>query len=189
MENKFTWLVHLHLGNEERLMDEIMALVASEPNNDAAGRLVEMWVKVALSDWLSGFPGRNRQHDGEMRLLAWDLLGSALAYAEWVRLVEMVIGEAQTSDNLFTLTLFRNIRNSSQLQQHVRPVVNEASSLYAAADALKDWFEIEVDAWISSPGIRQQQNVPISVLVSGLIQNTYALIHWAHVARAFRDGD
>ena len=31
-ENKFTWLVHLHLSNEERLMNEITDLVAGEPN-------------------------------------------------------------------------------------------------------------------------------------------------------------
>jgi hypothetical protein len=46
-KNKFTWLVHLHLSNEERLMNEMVELVASEPNEGAAGRLVEMWVKLA----------------------------------------------------------------------------------------------------------------------------------------------
>jgi hypothetical protein len=32
-ENKFTWLVHLHLSNEECLMNEIVELVAQEPND------------------------------------------------------------------------------------------------------------------------------------------------------------
>src|SRR5713226_9257092 len=144
-ENKFTWLIHLHLSNEERLMNEITALVAGEPNDGSAGRLIEMWVKIALTNWLTSLPGRNKLHDEEMRLFAWDLVGSALAYADWVRLVEMVIGEAQTSDNLFTLTLSRSILNTSQLQQEVSALVSEALSLYAAADALKDWFEVQVD--------------------------------------------
>src|SRR5713226_3055067 len=92
-ENKFTWLVHLHLSNEERLMNEITALVASEPNESPAGRLLEMWVKIALTNWLTCFPGRNKQHDEEMRLLAWDLVGSALAYADWIALVALLSGE------------------------------------------------------------------------------------------------
>ncbi len=115
-ENKFTWLVHLHLSNDYHLMNEIAALVASEPNDGSAGRLVEMWIKVALTNWLTCFPGRNKQHDEEMRLFAWDLLGSALAYASWDDLVALLIGAAQTSDNLFTMTLYRSILHLSSLQ-------------------------------------------------------------------------
>jgi hypothetical protein len=185
-ENKFTWLVHLHLSNEERLMDEITALVASEPNNGAAGRLVEMWVKVALSDWLSGFPGRNRQHDGEMRLLAWDLLGSALAHASWDDLVALLIGAAHTSDNLFTMTLYRSILHHHQLQQQMSVLLSMTASVYIAADALKEWFEVQMDTWIASPPARCQQHTPMTVLAQGLIQNTYSVIAWGHVARAFR---
>jgi hypothetical protein len=117
-ENKWTWLMHLHLSNEERLMDEITALVANEPNDGAAGRLVEMWVKVALTNWLTVFPGHQKQHDEEMRLLAWDLLGSALAYAEWVKLAEMLMSGTAPGTNLFTMTLYRSVLGSSALQQH-----------------------------------------------------------------------
>jgi hypothetical protein len=39
----------------------------------------------------------------------WDLAGSALAYADWVGLVAVLMGEAQTSENLFTMTIYRNI--------------------------------------------------------------------------------
>jgi len=187
-ENKFTWLIHLHLSNEERLMNEITALVAGEPNDGSAGRLIEMWVKIALTNWLTSLPGRNKLHDEEMRLFAWDLVGSALAYADWVRLVEMVIGEAQTSDNLFTLTLSRSILNSQQFQQQAQILMSEATSLYAAADVLKDWFEVQVDAWIAAPASRQWKRSPISAVASDLIQNTYTLIFWEHVARAFRPG-
>src|SRR2546425_4147280 len=118
-ENKFTWLVHLHLSNEKRLMDEISRLVASEPNDGAAGRLVEMWVKVALTHWLTCFPGRQKVHDEDMHLLAWDLLGSALAYASWDNLVALLIGAAHTSDNLLTMTLYRSILHYHQLQQQM----------------------------------------------------------------------
>ncbi len=44
-----------------------------------------------------------------MRLLAWDLAGSALAYADWDGLVALLTGRAQASENLFTLTLYRFI--------------------------------------------------------------------------------
>jgi hypothetical protein len=145
-ENKFTWLMHLHLSNEERLMDEITTLVANEPNDGAAGRLVEMWVKVALTNWLTIFPNRQKQYDEEMRLLAWDLLGSALAYAEWVKLAEMLMSGIAPGTNLMTMTLYRSVLSSSALQQHT----------------------------------------PLSALFQSLIQNTYAVIYWEHVARAFR---
>src|SRR5258706_1344713 len=185
-ENKFTWLLHLHLSNEEHLMNEITELVAHEPNEGSAGRLVEMWVKSALDNWLTRFPGRNKQHDESMLLFVWDLAGSALAYADWVCLVALLMGEVQTCENLFSMTIYRNILNDGHFLQPVSKLVQEASSLYAGADSLKYWFEVQVDAWVDASAIRQQRNRSISELVSGLIQNTYMLINWEHVARAFR---
>ncbi len=188
-ENKFTWLMHLHLSNEEHLMNEITELVASEPNDGAAGRLVEMWVKVALTNWLTVFPGRNKRHDQEMLLLAWDLLGSALAYAEWVKLVEMLMSGATPGANLFTMTLYRTVLGSNELQQQVGTLLSQASSLYASADAVKDWFELQLDTWIEASAARLQKNTPLTVLFQSLIQNTYVVIAWEHVARAFRADD
>ena len=185
-ENKFTWLVHLHLSNEERLMNEITDLVAGEPNEGAAGRLVEMWVRSALSNWLTRFPGRNKQHDESLLLFVWDLAGSALAYTDWVCLVTLLIGEVATCENLFTMTIYRTILNDGHFLQPVSKLVQEASSLYTGADSVKYWFETQVNAWIDASAIRRQRNRSISELVSGLIQNTYTLIHWEHVARAFR---
>jgi|SRR5258706_12114521 hypothetical protein len=185
-ENKFTWLVHLHLSNEERLMNEIAELVAGEPNEGAAGRLVEMWVKIALTNWLNRFLERNKQHDESLLLFVWDLAGSALAYADWIGLVAVLIGEAHTSDNLFTMTMYRNILTDRHLQQAVRKLIDEASHLYAGADAVKNWFEVQVDAWVAASATRQRKNVSISKLVAELIQNTYTMIAWEHVARAFR---
>jgi len=185
-ENKFTWLIHLHLSNEEHLMDEITRLVASEPNNGAAGRLVEMWVKLALTNWLTLLPGRHRKHDEEMRLLAWDLLGSALAYVDWVKLVEMLTGTAPTQANLFTMTLYHSVLGSSEFQQGIQAMLAEASSLYVAADAVKEWFEVQLDTWIETPAARQQQHAPLAILFQHLVENTYAGIFWEHVARAFQ---
>ena len=125
-ENKFTWLVHLHLNNEEQLMNEITELVAGEPKEGSAGRLVEMWVKSALSNWLTRFPGRNKQHDESMLLFVWDLAGSALAYADWVCLVALLVGEVQTCENLFTMTIYRNILHDRHLQQPVSKLVHGA---------------------------------------------------------------
>jgi hypothetical protein len=185
-ENKWTWLIHLHLSNEERLMDEITALVAREPNDGAAGRLLEMWVKVALTNWLTVFPGRARQHDEGMRLLAWDMLGSALAYADWVELVKMLMNGATSDANLFTMTLYRRVLSSRELQQHVGALLAQASSLYTGADAVKDWFELQLDTWIEAPVARREPHSPCSELFQDVLQNTYAMIAWEHVARAFR---
>ena len=57
-ENKWTWLVHLHLSNEQAVMQKIMALVAREPDERAAGRLIGIWVKGALFTYLTGAAGR-----------------------------------------------------------------------------------------------------------------------------------
>jgi|SRR5690348_1516952 hypothetical protein len=54
-ENRFTWLVHLHLSDEQVLSLEIMQVVAGEPNDGPAGRLVEIWVKSLISDWMNRF--------------------------------------------------------------------------------------------------------------------------------------
>jgi len=186
-ENKFTWLVHLHLSNEFELANEMAELVAREPNDVPAGRLVEMWVKVAIENWITFFPGRNRQYDEYIRLFAWDLLRSALAYADWDALVRILTGEGETSDNLFTWTLYRNITDNSQLQQNVSMLISEAPNIYAGVDTVKDWFESQLDTWMTVPAARQHRNSAMSVLASSLIQNTYSVINWEHVARAFRD--
>src|SRR5712692_2657535 len=105
-ENKCTWLVHPHVSNEQAVMQKIMALVTREPDDSAAGRLIEMWGKGALFTCLTGAAGRASLSDEFMRLLAWDLAGSALAYADWDGLVALLTGRAQASENLFTLTLY-----------------------------------------------------------------------------------
>jgi hypothetical protein len=187
-ENKFTWLVHLHLSNEERLMNELVELVAGEPNEGAAGRLVEMWVKLALEHWLNRFPGRNKQHDGNLLLLVWDLAGSALAYADWDGLVALLVGEAQSCENLFTMTIYRDLLCDRQMQDWVVKVMHEAPNRYAAADTLREGLRAMLDAWMDASALHRRKQAFISRLVSDLIQNTYSLILWEHVARAFRPG-
>jgi len=123
-----------------------------------------------------------------VRLLAWDLVGSALAYADWDTLAALLAGETVSNENLFTWTLYRCMLNDRQLQQAVQALMREAPSVYACADALKEWFGVQVDAWIDLPATQRQRNLPISVLVYSLIQNTYAVIYWEHVAGAFREG-
>ena len=184
-ENRFTWLVHLHLSNEQALSNEISQMVAGEPNNWPAGRLVEMWVKVAVANWMNRFPGRNRVHDGQVALLVWDLLGSALAYAEWDELVLLLAGNEQVS-NAFTMTLYRCIQSSRWLRSHMDRLLRDAASTYAATDAMKDWFEAVLADWIDKMAMGQKINAHIMPLFEGLVQNTYGLIVWEHVARAFR---
>jgi len=74
------------------------------------------------------------------------------------------------------------------MQLLVSKLVQEASSLYAAADSVKNWFEVQVDAWVDTSAVHRRKNVSISRLASDLIQNTYSVIAWEHVARAFRPG-
>src|SRR5437016_14637479 len=93
-ENKMTWLVHLHLSSEEYLMQEITSLVADAPIGYPVGKLVEKWVIDALTNWQVNLPHRKRAYDGYLRLLVWDLVGSALAYADWDILVRLLSGES-----------------------------------------------------------------------------------------------
>ena len=65
-------------------------------------------------------------------------------------------------------------------------VMSGTPNRHACADALKDWFEVQIDTWVSTPVASQLRNVPISTLVAALIENAYAFISWEHVARAFR---
>jgi hypothetical protein len=179
-ENKFTWLVHLHLSSEELLMSEMASLMADTPIGYPVGKLVEQWVREVLTNWHMNIPNRSRAFDGYLRLLAWDLVGSALAYADWDMLVTLLSGEAVTDDNLFTWSLYRSILNDSHLYQPVSTLMNEAPSAYACADAIKGWFE--------APAVQRQRNAAISVVIYNLIQNTYTVINWEHVARAFQPG-
>jgi hypothetical protein len=77
--------------------------------------------------------------------------------------------------------------DNSQLQQNVSTLISEASNTYAGVDADKGWFESQLDTWMTIPAARQYRNSAMSTLASGLIQNTYGVIYWEHVARAFRD--
>jgi hypothetical protein len=185
-ENKFTWLVYLHLSSEEHLMNEMTSLVANTPIGYPVGKLVEKWVREGLTNWQMNVPDRYRSSDGYLRLLAWDLVGSALAYADWDILVKLLLGETVSDDNLFTWSLYRSIMNDSHLHQPVGLLMNEAPSAYA--DAIKEWFEVQIDAWVDAPAVRRQHNAKISVVVYNLIQSTYTVINWDHVARAFQPG-
>ena len=82
-ENKYTWLLHLHVSNEQVLFHEILQLVRREPNDGPAGRLVEMWVKVAITNWIMRYTHRNHLYDASIGLLVWDLLGSALEHTAY----------------------------------------------------------------------------------------------------------
>ena len=169
-------------------MNEIVELVAGETHLSLAAQRIERWVKGALTKWLIGFSERATWYDESLRLFAWDVVGSALAYADWESLVALVIGQATTSENVFTMTLYRSIVGTESLQWHVSTCVREASSRYACADALKEWFRSEIDTWMDTPLLHRQGNAPISALIISLIQDTYSLVCWEHVARAFQPG-
>lgn len=184
--NRFTWLVYSHLSDEPQIQQEISDMVAREPNDEPAGRLVEMWVKSTLDKWMIGFAGRNRAHDESMYLLAWDLAGSAFTYAEWDVLVCLLAGENLRSQNLFTWTLYRRIRSCPEWYQQFERCLQETATLVACIDVLKAWIEEQLDGWVQKPSMRLQRTAPMSMLVADLIANTSAVIGWSDVARAFR---
>src|SRR2546421_8097620 len=118
---------------------------------------------------------------GILRLLAWDLVSSALAYADWDSLVRLLRGETVTSDNLFTWSLYCSILNDSRLHQPVGVLMHEAPDVYTCADTLKDWFEVQINAWIDASAMHRQRNATISVVAYNLLQSVYEVINWEHV--------
>lgn len=184
-ENRFTWMMHLHLSDEQMLAQEIAALVASTSRDRAAGRLVESWVKATLYNWLCGYPGRDVGFDGNMRLLAWDLIGSALAYADWDELVKLLTGRGKKSKNLFTVTLYHFILSDGRLLAFIQEMLQAFPNAYECADKMKDWFREQVDM-VFDGSERVPRQTAFSALFNELIQDTYKVIAWGHVARAFR---
>ena len=67
-------------------------------------------------------------------------------------------------------------------------VLRDALSVYAAADALKAWFEALLADWVDKVVVGRRVDSLTTQMFSGLIQNVYGLIVWEHVARAFRPG-
>src|SRR5947209_1165733 len=53
-ENRFTWLMHLHLSSEQVLMQEVAALMATTSSN--RGKLLATWVKAKIFNWRCSQP-------------------------------------------------------------------------------------------------------------------------------------
>ena len=184
-ENKFTWLMHLHLSNEQELMQEITELVVSTSRNRAAGRLLKTWVKVSLFNWLCANSQRDSRFDAYVRLLAWDLAGSALAFADWHTVVALLVGRVRKSNNLFTVTLYQFILADGQLLAFVQDMVQAFPNSYECADTMHAWFREQVDMLFDERHMFSQPSGMAS-LVYELLLDTYRVIVWEHVARAFR---
>lgn len=184
-ENRFSWLMHLHLSNEQELAQEVAALVGTITSNRKAGRLLATWVKAAIFNWLCVSSGRDFRFDENLRLLAWDMAGSALAFAEWDELVKLLTGRMNKSKNVFTVTLYHCILSDGRLLAFVQELLRAFPNAYACADRMKDWFRDQVDALFDGRDAGSRHTV-LSALVNELIQNTYTVIAWEHVARAFR---
>lgn len=185
-ENKFTWLIHLHVSSEQGMMQEVIALVVPTAHERAAGLQVRWWVEEMVNGWVLGSAERDSFHDGQVRLLAWDLVGSALAYADWNGLVKLLMGQTTTCDNVFTTTLHESISTISFFQRPVQVLMQSVSSPFASADALQEWFKEQVDRWVEASVRCRQQSPAVLMLVHHLIHNTFGVISWEHVGRAFR---
>lgn len=184
-ENKFTWLMYSHLSSEPTLAQEIAALVASTARDRAAGRLIETWVKTALYHWLSVYSGRDASCDGSVRLLAQDVVGAAFAYTDWDKLVWLLTGSIKKSQNQFTVTLYRFILSDRQLRAFIQDMLQAFPNTYECADQMKDCFREQVDVLFDGSE-RVPHQTALSALINELIQETYKVIAWAHLARAFR---
>jgi hypothetical protein len=174
-------------GSEHALFLEFAQLVRREPNDGPAGRLVEMWVKVAITNWVMRFAHCNRSYDASIGLLVWDLLGSALEHTAWNDLVALLTG-GEVISTLFTMTLLRCIQHSQLLYTHIDGVLGGASNAHAAAESLKAWFEALLADWVNKMALERHVDAQITQVFDGLMQNVYGLIFWEHVARAFRKG-
>ena len=187
-ENKFTWLVHLHLSSEQGMLQAMVDLVAQTVDDVIAGRAVERWVQTAVNGWVTSSPHRDTSSDTYVRLLAWDVVGAALAYADWDILVKLLLGQKTRCDNSFTWTLHKSATTVTEFEQPVQLVLQTASSQYAGADVLHEWFRECVDEWFNASLPSRQQSPAMWMLVHNLIQNVYGVVAWEHVARAFRAG-
>ncbi|MGI9057118.1 MAG: hypothetical protein ACR2H5_00885 [Ktedonobacteraceae bacterium] len=185
-ENKFTWLMHLHLSNEQEVMQEMVGLVVRTPNERVAALNVKWWVEDMVNGWVTGFASRETFYDEQVRLLVWDVVGSALAYADWDGLVKLLVGQPTTCDNVFTKTLHESITMISFFHRPAQVLMQSVASPYAYADALHEWFREQVDAWMDVPPTHRSLLPALVMLVHTLIQDTYAVVSWEHVARAFR---
>src|SRR5947209_16257657 len=105
--------MHLHLSSEQVLMEEVAALMATTSSN--RGKLLATWVKARIFNWMCSHPERDSRFEENMRLLAWDLAGSALAYADWDELLALLDGRMKKSKNLFTVTLSHFILSDGRL--------------------------------------------------------------------------
>jgi hypothetical protein len=187
-ENKFTWLVHLHLSNEQSVMHDMVDLVARTSDDRMAGLQMKWWVEDMVKVWITGLAGREAIYDKQMRLLAWDMVGAALAYADWDVLVSLLLGQAIPCENAFTVTLHTSITTVHFFHEPARALLQVASSPYAYADVLQGWFREQVDAWMNVPQTRRSLLPAIVMLVHNLLQDSYGVVCWEHVARAFRAG-
>lgn len=187
-ENKFTWLVHLHLSNEQALMHDIVAVVARTVDDRTAGLHVKWWVEDMVKSWVTGFSRLEAFSDEPLRLLVWDMVGAALAYADWDVVVQLLLGQVTTSDNPFTCTLHKSIMTVRSFHEPTHVLLQSASSSYACADALHVWFREHIDAWVGIPHTQRGLHSAMVMLVHSLIQDTYSAVYWEHVARAFRPG-
>jgi len=167
-ENKYTCLVHLHLSNEQAVFVEIAQLMRREPNDGPSGRLVEMWVKVAITNWMTRFKHRNRSHDASIGLLVWDLLGSASEQTAWNDLIALLAGNTAIS-TMFTMTLLRCIQQSQLLYTHIEALLHDASRAHAAAESLNAWFEALLADWVNRMALGHHVDVQITHMFDGLM--------------------
>ena len=183
-ENKFTWLVHLHLSNEQALAQEMAALVGSVSSNRAAGRLLKTWVKASLFNWLAVASSRAYWFDAAFQLLGWDLAGAVLAYTDWDIVVKLLAGRVKKSHDLFALTMVRFIQSDKQLQAFIQEMVQAFPNTFMCADTMHMWFREQVDLLFDGHEAIPQSGM--AALVHELLEVTYRVIVWEHGARAFR---
>lgn len=107
--NRSTWLVNLHLTNDQGLYNEVRELLAHE--YDVARVPARVWgivddhawktsraadaLKDHVEDMLAPNAGVSGMHDDPSDLLAADLIGTALAHVEWREVAEGLLDDIE----------------------------------------------------------------------------------------------
>jgi hypothetical protein len=78
--------------------------------------------------------------------------------------------------NVFTLTLLRSIQQSQLLQAQIEMALNDASSIHAAAEVSKAWFEALFVDLVDKMEIGRHVDPQFTQVFSGFIQNVFSLI-------------
>jgi len=82
--------------------------------------------------------------------------------------------------NVFTWQVYACLSSSIETYDVARGLVSASSSLFEAADGLRDWLQEARDDWCE-----QCPEGAFKVLFTGVLNNAFGQVDWDHLAKAF----